>query len=425
MKNTLILLTGFVLCSLKPAAQMHYSLTPATNTYASFSGGTSPFLTGNGFDLIADEGYANNIPIGFNFIYNGSGTYNELAVSTNGFISFAAISNAYLQNNLTSGLAGERPIVAPLWDDINLQTTNNLQYVTTGTAPNRIFIMEWANARWGFGATAAAVSFQVKLYETSNWIEFNYRQESGSALAPSASIGLTASGTGSSNFLSLQSAATIPGASLSTEMATIASKPLTNQSYIFKPGVLPVSFAALSVSKSNGSHIVNWQTLNETNNAGFEVQRSVDGINFSKILFVESKATTGNSLSALSYTATDSKPIDGTNYYRLKQMDKDGRFNYSSILSIKNSNGDTWASLNIYPNPAKEKLVVQLNSKLSSDVTVSVFNMLGSPILQNRYSITAGTTQLYTDVASLPIGTYTIKVTGSKNEAPLIKTFVK
>jgi len=425
MKNAIILAVSFLACTFKLAAQMHYSLTSTTNTYTAVNGGTSPFLTGNGFDLIADEGYANDVPIGFSFSYNGTAGYTQLAVSTNGFISFNSLSNSYLLNNLTSGATGERPIIAPLWDDINLQSTNNLQYITTGTAPNRVFIMEWLNARWGFGATAACISFQVKLYETSNWIEFNYRQEAGTPVAPTASIGLTAAGMGSSNFISLLGTSAAPGASISTEMGTIASKPATNQSYIFKAGVLPVSITSFSVAKSNGSHVINWKTLNETNNAGFDIERSADGINFSKILFVNSKATNGNSPSALSYTANDAKPIDGTNYYRLKQIDKDGRVNYSSIVFIKNMLLDAWASLSIYPNPVKDKLVVLLNSKQSSVVTVAVFNSLGNQILLKNHSIALGSTQLYTDVSSLPVGVYTVKVIGNKNDTPLTKTFVK
>ncbi len=425
MKSIIFFLTGLFTCSLAVDAQMHYSLTSSSNTYTPLTGGTTPFLSGNGIDLLADEGYANNILIGFPFSYNGGGTYTELSVSTNGFISFNTLSDSYLLNNLTSGAIGERPIIAPLWDDINLQSTNNLQYATTGSAPNRVFTMEWLNARWGFGASAACISFQVKLYETTNWIEFNYRQEGGTPNGPSASIGLTASSTGSSNFISLQSASSSPAASVSSEMGTIASKPPTNQSYVFKSGVLPVSFASFSVTKNNGWHSLSWQTFNETNNNGFEVERSANGTNFSKILFVESKAVNGSSASSLNYAVNDAKPIDGTNYYRLKQIDKDGRTNYSSIVSIKNNLTDDWAGLTLYPNPVRGKLVVQLNSKRSNEVAIAVFNSLGNQVMQKNYSIVTGTTQVYADVASLPSGLYTVRVTGNRDEKPLIKTFVK
>jgi hypothetical protein len=426
MKNTIMMIVGFILCSSKQlAAQMHYSLTSTTSTYTPITNGTSPFLTGNGFDLLSDEGYANSIPIGFNFTYNGGSSYNELSISTNGFISFNSLSNSYLLNNLTSGATGERPIIAPLWDDINLSNTTNLQYSITGSLPNRVFTVEWLDARWGFGATSACISFQVKLYETSNWIEFNYRQEAGAPVAPSASIGVTSSGMGNSNFISLQSSTSVPGASMLAEIATIANKPANNQSYVFKPGVLPVSFASVSVAKNNGSHTVSWQTLNETNNAGFEVQRSMNGNNFSSILFVASKAVNGSSASSINYSANDVKPLQGTNYYRLKQIDKDGKINYSSIVSLKNITSDAWAVIAVYPNPVKDKLTVQLNTKDVNEVEIAVFNSLGKQVIKTNYSIVAGQTQTITDVASLPVGFYTLRITNNRNDIPLIKTFVK
>jgi hypothetical protein len=426
MKNTALMIMGFILCTSKQlAAQMNYSFTSTTSTYTPISNGTSPFLTGNGFDLLSDEGYANNISIGFPFTYNGGISYNELSVSTNGFISFNSLSNSYLLNNLTSGASGERPIIAPLWDDINLSNTTNLQYTTTGNAPNRVFIMEWLDARWGFGATSACISFQVKLYETSNWIEFNYRQETGLPIAPSASIGVTSSGMGNTNFISLQSATPTPGASMMAEIATIASKPASNQSYVFKPGVLPVNFASISVAKSNGSHTVSWQTLNETNNAGFEVQRSTDGSNFSKILFVASKAINGNSASSINYSANDVKPLQGNNYYRLKQIDKDGTVTYSSIVSAKSITGNAWAEISVYPNPVKDRLTVQLNTNNVNEVEIAVFNSLGKQVIKNNYTLVAGQTQTVTNVASLPMGFYTVRITNNRNDVPLIKTFVK
>lgn len=424
MKNFYCIAFIFCLLSYTADAQMHYSFSTSTNTFTPIVG-TVPFLTGNGSDILADEGYANNIPIGFSFNYNSSNTYTEVSISTNGFISFQELSNSYLLNNLTSGALGERPIIAPLWDDLNLQSANNLTYTTTGSSPNRVFTVQWLNAKWGFGASTAAMSFQVKLYETTNWIEFNYRQESGTPNSPSASIGLASTNTGTYNFISLLNASTTPGATMTSEVATIATKPGSNQSYVFKTGVLPVGISAFNVSKSNGSNMVSWQTSTEINNVGFDVERSVDGKNFSKLLFVDSKATNGNSTATLNYTASDVKPFDGTSYYRLKQIDKDGKMNYSAIVSIKNGTQDGWASLLLYPNPAKEKLIVQVNSKQTNAINVTIYNSLGNQVAQKNYTITEGANQIVTDVTALPAGLYTVKVAGYKNEQPIIKTFVK
>ena len=425
MKNCLSLFIGLLISTVFVQAQINYSFTPTTATYTAVSGGTVPFLSGNGSDPLADEGFVNSIPIGFTFTYNSAASFTELAISTNGFISFGILTNAYAQNNLSSGAIGERPIVAPLWDDINLQSTANLKYITTGVAPNRVFTIEWANARWGFGATNACISFEIKLYESSNWIEFAYKQETGTPSSPAASIGLTAINTGNNNFLSLNNESNNPTPNLTTEVTTIAGKPATNQIYQFKPGTLPVNISMFNVTKSNGYNTLQWQTISETNNYGFELQRSIDGVNFSKIVFVNSKANLGTSNTFTNYTANDSKPFDGINYYRLKQIDNDGRFNFSNIVSTKNSLANSWATIALYPNPVKEKLTILVNTNIQENIFISIFNMYGQQIFAINKLVASGSTPINIEIKNLPQGLYTLKINGQKNETPISKTFIK
>ncbi len=81
--------------------------------------------------------------------------------------------------------------------------------------------------------------------------------------------------------------------------------------------------------------------------------------------------------------------------------------------------------MQLYPNPVKNKLVVQLNSKQSNGITVAVYNAVGNQVLLRNYTATEGATQMDADVSLLPAGVYTVRVTNSKNGKPLIKTFVK
>ena len=292
-------------------------------------------------------------------------------------------------------------------------------------APNRVFTVEWANARWGFGATSACISFQIKLYESSNWIEFAYKQETGTPSSPAASIGLTAINTGNNNFLSLNNESNNPTPNLTIEVTTIAGKPATNQIYQFKPGTLPVNISMFNVTKSNGYNTLQWQTISETNNYGFELQRSIDGLNFSKIVFVNSKANLGTSNTFTNYTANDSKTFDGINYYRLKQIDNDGRFNFSNIISTKNSLANSWASIALYPNPVKEKLTILINTTIQENIFISIFNMYGQQIFAINKLVAAASTPINIEIKNLPQGFYTLKINGQKNETPITKTFIK
>jgi hypothetical protein len=424
MKNKILSLISLLFAANTITAQMNFSFTPNAGSFNAIVSGATPFFSGNGSDPLADEGFANDVPIGFNFMYNSNTSYTKVSISTNGFLSFKELSDAHVSNNLSSGAADERPIVAPLWDDLDVQSTTNISYITTGSAPNRIFTVQWLNVKWGFGAANAAISFQVKLYETSNWIEFIYRAEAGSPLSPSASVGLTANGTGNNNFLSIASLGSNPNVSTTNEVNNIFSKPSNNQSYIFKIGTLPTIISSFKVIKEKNSHQVQWQTEQEINAYGFDVERSADGTRFSTLGFIASKTSNGNSSNALQYNYTDTKPIVGTNYYRLKQIDKDGTIYYSTIYALKNSSNNV-ASVQLYPNPVKNNLFVFLNDMMNTEVVVNVFSVHGKQMLQRKIAVTQNNSSLQFDVTLLPTGIYTVQVMNARTNQSITQRFVK
>ena len=223
-----------------------YNFSATTGGAAAFvpiSGGTTPTFAGTQFDAGPgnDEGYANNIPIGFTFSYLGT-NYTTIGMCSNGFAylgsaNFSATSTFYT-NSLTSGVTGAtgaRPYLAPLWTDLATSSVNNMKYVTTGVAPTRVFTMEWLNMNWDYSAANPGISFQLKIYETSNIIEFIYRQEAGALVNDGASIGLTAPATGSGNFSSVSASTANPTVSTTTETNSIITKPATGQIYRWDP----------------------------------------------------------------------------------------------------------------------------------------------------------------------------------------------
>lgn len=115
--------------------------------------------------------------------------------------------------------------------------------------------------------------------------------------------------------------------------------------------ILPIELVHFSVKKSNKSSELLWETSTEINNEGFDVERSNDGLNWSKIGYV---AGNGNSYRSIEYTYSDKSPKKGNNYYRLKQLDYDGNFDYSHVVSL-NFNEIT-SAITFYPNPIKDVL---------------------------------------------------------------------
>ena len=184
-----------------------------------------------------DTGISTNQPIGFNFVYNGV-TYTQFKMSSNGFITLNSTGGSALTtNDLSAANAATRPIIAPLWDDLDGATPTNSQasYELSGVAPNRVLTVEWKNWEWNYSSSTAVISFQVKLYETSNEIEFVYRPESTAVVSGSASIGINSeTGSGAGSYLNVTSV-TNPAISSTTSVTNINTKPVSGQIYKFSP----------------------------------------------------------------------------------------------------------------------------------------------------------------------------------------------
>ena len=265
-----------------------YIFAATSGSFIALSGGTSPSLSAGN----ADEGFFNNLPIGFDFWYNGK-RCTTLSASTNGWLApGGVITGTGFTNNLTNG-GSPRPVIAGLWDDLSLQTTANLTYLTTGTVGSRVFTIQYLNTKWNYTAGGTTISFQIKLYESTGKIEYIYRPESGNVKTGKASIGLSATLTGSGNFLSLNGTGTAPVVSSTTETININNKPATGQTYSFT-APLPATPTALSFTNiTSSSMTLNW-TDNATNEIGYAVYRSTDGVNYNFI-----SQTTANTISSI------------------------------------------------------------------------------------------------------------------------------
>lgn len=108
---------------------------------------------------------------------------------------------------------------------------------------------------------------------------------------------------------------------------------------------LPVEFGLFTGLDVNGVVELNWLTVSEVNNSHFEILKSVDGIKWS---YIGSVSGQGNSESPTEYYFPDELPFSGVNYYRIRQVDFDGKFSYSNIISL---NRDASFSLHVFPNP--------------------------------------------------------------------------
>lgn len=253
MKKHILLFFSWVLilaCAEKSSAQFSYTFTAVNGAYTANS---APLTVVHGPNV--DDALSAAINIGFTFNYRCQ-NYTQIKVSSNGWLTFnTAVVGSNNWNNLNT--SADRPIIAPLWDDIATGATGEVNYKLTGVSPNRILTIEWKEIEWYYGATSAAISFQCKLYETSNNIEFVYSRignATANIVSASASIGI--SGTVSGEFYSLQDVSAAPAVSTVTEMTTLATKPATGQVYRFSPGPVCAGAPTGGTSSANPNPIV-------------------------------------------------------------------------------------------------------------------------------------------------------------------------
>lgn len=143
---------------------------------------------------------------------------------------------------------------------------------------------------------------------------------------------------------------------------------------------LPIELLYFNASIASDNTVdLNWATELEINNEYFTIERSKDGLVFEEVLTVEGA---GNSVQTLYYIATDVSPLQGLSYYRLKQTDFDGAFEYSDMVTVDN-NSETNVDVTIFPNPVTDGTfnidLGKTNFNTNSDgmATVSVINILG------------------------------------------------
>jgi hypothetical protein len=171
--------------------------------------------------------------------------------------------------------------------------------------------------------------------------------------------------------------------------------------------LLPVTISSFKGKIINNTALLNWNTSNETNNLGFEIERSADGIKFSRIGFVASKSTNGSSSNAAEYSFDDNKALLGNVYYRLKQTDKDGKYHYSSIVVLQNLKSGILLSLQT--NPIKDNLMLNISSTQNKEIALLIYNQLGTLLIKQNVSLNVGANKVAINTAKLSSGSLVIK----------------
>lgn len=340
----------------------NYSTARSTGaTYSSIS------TTGNAFNswrnttsFTQDDNRSDFTNIGFDFWYDGT-RYTQFCVSTNGYIDFSSstanggpVANAFGYDNtaFTNSGGATAPAITPFYDDLTAQggtnaLGNSIKYTLSGSAPNRVLTIEWINMAV-YGNTSPSLNFQVKLYETTGIIEMYYGTMNTGSFTFSYSMGIngpTLSATPTAAQLKMLQA--VNGTTLNnTVQNNLSAMPAANSKYAFTPPVPTAVSGTLTFSGVSQSVITlnfpNWAT----NEVGYVVYNSTDGINYSFVTQTAANAT----------SAVITGLLPGTLYYWKVYAVTEGCL--SSPLSgsqattaggskVSNANGN-WSNANIW-----------------------------------------------------------------------------
>lgn len=175
---------------------------------------------------------------------------------------------------------------------------------------------------------------------------------------------------------------------------------------------LPVELTYFGSKQTGDGVLTQWRTASEVNSDYFIVQRATNGFQFEDLA---TKKAAGNSVQSLNYQFVDQEPREGLNYYRLAQVDLDGRVVHSKISQVVFNKKTTDLQATILPNPIHDGLIhFQLFSENETNFTVEVFDLMGRLILAKSFETGQGWGDFQLRTEGLPTGQFLLSLKNGK-----------
>lgn len=250
---------------------------------------------------------------------------------------------------------------------------------------------------YAFGTTLLVVlKYKFDLTATSNDSTFAYLFTSGIPSTEPTSATLVSTDV-ASDLSQVRSICLRQGSLANSQYRAIVDGIRVSNSW--STSALPVKFNSFNATINNKQTNLSWSTASEVNNKGFEVERSTDGVNFETIGFVKGN---GNSNRVSKYSFVH--PNQSSAFYRLKQIDFDGKFDYSNVISVQGND----LIIDITPNPFNNVIEINSNGNL---VTAEVLDITGKVVITE--TINGNKTTLNT--TGLNNGVYFVRINNGEN----------
>ena len=369
--------------------------TPSYSPDAAYTAGT--LLT------FPDDQHSAVVNIGFTFCFYGT-DYTQSVVSSNSYLSFnTANASTYSSwNTVPIPTATPAEVVNSImfpWHDIDpsVGASSDIRYLTTGSAPNRKFIVNFATVpMFSSSCNSLLYTGQLVLNETSNIIETYMESKPVCATWNGGEAVHGLNGPGGCSY------AVVPGRNNTIWTAT-------NDAKMFTPSGCCNNPLSAELLVFDGEQIdfnlnrIFWSTASETDVDIFIIEKSMDGINYSDYHEV---MAIGNSSVENHYSITDNHPYERVSYYRLKEIDTDGSIKYSNSIAIVNSNWTGFAVLNLFPNPSDGLVNAEIYSSGEQNFIVQIRDISGRFIRNEKHVLNNSSNILSFDISDLEDGIY-------------------
>ncbi|HVF96590.1 MAG TPA: GDSL-type esterase/lipase family protein [Flavisolibacter sp.] len=185
---------------------------------------------------------------------------------------------------------------------------------------------------------------------------------------------------------------------------------------------LPVSIIGFSGQRQGTANALKWTVADEQNISHYEINRSQDGINWTKAGEITSA---GNSATQRHYNFTDNNTGTGRQLYRLRAVDKNGTDKLSTIVIISGPKATRLSLESLFPNPVAAKINLVVNAPGKDLLIFEVMDAMGRAVKVQKESIEAGANSVALNVQELRAGAYLIKATSQSSGSMVVERFIK
>jgi hypothetical protein len=174
--------------------------------------------------------------------------------------------------------------------------------------------------------------------------------------------------------------------------------------------LLPIELVEFTGWYNGVENELHWTTATEINSNYFEIQRSLNGIDF---IAIGTTPAAGNSMELLNYIFYDDAPGSGINYYRLKMVDIDGSYDYSNIIAIR-LNNVMIQQITVFPNPSNNEITIEYLAAEEENIQIDFLDATGRKVISENRVLMQGINMFQYEIVHLPNATYFIQFTNTK-----------